>query len=522
MSINDVLFSSFLADPGIEVCIDYENTRRVTYSYRTRRATDEKYLLSVEKDGDMTKVKVVCSGEKSAFYALCEIAEKRRHGTLYPGDYDGDPAFRLRGYIEGFYGVPWKKEERLTVISAMAKKRMNAYFYAPKDDLYHRRRWRELYPEADLAGIRLLSDTAKSYYMDFFWCVAPGLSIRYGSQADFDLLMLKTRQLYDIGVKCFGLLLDDIDEYLQEEDRERYGETVNAHIDLVNRYHAALTALDPEIKLAVCPTLYHGKGDEYYITQLGTGIPPAVMLFWTGRDICSRELTADEAARFFVHTRHMPLYWDNYPVNDMAMRREMHLGPIAGRDPDLGSVCEGLIANVMEYPLCSLIPLSTVADFLWAPSEYDEHDAYQTAIADAVGAENYEAFRIFADFCFTSCLQMENASILKGWLSAVSSFVYAGDLQKAARSRDQYLTWLNAADAFLQKDLPICRELEGWAKKFHLAVEIIPLLFDEIIAPDEARREKLREMIDEYERDPHVLADAADFLEVLWGNYRKE
>ncbi len=47
-------------------------------------------------------------------------------------------SFKLRGIIEGFYGKPWSDENRIDIIRFCGKNKMNAYWYAPKDDPYHR------------------------------------------------------------------------------------------------------------------------------------------------------------------------------------------------------------------------------------------------------------------------------------------------------------------------------------------------------------------------------------------------
>lgn len=41
--------------------------------------------------------------------------------------------------------------------------------------------------------------------------------------------------------------------------------------------------LDPKSRLTVCPLVYHGSGEEYYISKLGRGIDGDVSLFWTGK-----------------------------------------------------------------------------------------------------------------------------------------------------------------------------------------------------------------------------------------------
>ena len=43
------------------------------------------------------------------------------------------------GTLEGFYGRPWRLDQRLQLFEWMKEwDGMNTYMYAPKDDLYHR------------------------------------------------------------------------------------------------------------------------------------------------------------------------------------------------------------------------------------------------------------------------------------------------------------------------------------------------------------------------------------------------
>ena len=48
----------------------------------------------------------------------------------------------LSGVIEGFYGQPWSRPERLELFDWMEIAHLNSYLYAPKDDLKLRARWR--------------------------------------------------------------------------------------------------------------------------------------------------------------------------------------------------------------------------------------------------------------------------------------------------------------------------------------------------------------------------------------------
>ena len=508
------LFSDTFAGEDTYITVTFADTREVCYDAGTRRLTDEKYILTVLPSEKGLRAEILCSGEKSALYAFADLFERLQTGNAAAGTYVCAPKFAVRGYIEGFYGAPWTQEQRLDMMAQMAKKRMNAVYYAPKDDPYHRELWRESYPADRLAGLKELVSTARRYAMDFVWCVAPGLSVCYANEDDFAALINKTRQLYQIGVRAFGLLLDDIDEELIfDADKVRYGETVNAHIDLVSRYDNALRALDARVRLTVCPMQYHGRGDEYYISKLGLGIPADVSLFFTGRDICSRDLTSAEALRFAEHTRHKPLYWDNYPVNDMAMRREMHLSPVINREADLYKYAKGIIFNCMAYAACSVIPLSTGADYLWDAEGYAPEASFERAVKQAVGKENAGSFLLFADHLYVSCLLDENSRRMKGTFTAMRGALAAGEPERACSIGETYLAGLLQARSFLQGDHPLCRELAPWTEKFELYCEIIKTALACLRSGDPAQNSRFYELLAKYESMPARFADPMDIEE---------
>lgn len=482
------------------------DTRRTAYCEKTHRFTDEKYILTVSGKS----IKIECSGEKSAFYALCDIEKRVREKIFCDGEFICAPAFAVRGYIEGFYGTPWSHEKRISVMTLMAKNRMNTVYYAPKDDLYHREKWRDLYPENDLLKLKELVDGAKKFYMDFCWCIAPGLSVKYSDEAEFTALIEKTKQLYSVGIRHFGLLLDDIDEELvYPEDKELYGETVNAHIDIIERYYHSLLSIDASAKLTICPTLYHGKGNEYYISKLGQNISPMVSVFWTGRDICSRELTSSEALKFIENTHHKPLYWDNYPVNDCAMFNEMHISPIIGRDSDLYQYSEGIIANCMEYAECSKIPLITIADYLWDSENYNPQLSWENALKQVVG-ERADDFIIFADHLYTSCLLDTNSRRMYKAFGEIQRAFRSGDTEKAYELADAYMKKMKKCKEFLMSDRPICKELTKWSEKFYVACDLTEKLFEYIRTNDKALIPEMGAIIEKYYSMPARLSEDTD------------
>ena len=510
--IFEELFGNILSENDVDISIISENSKRTTYCEKSKRITDEKYILRIVKN----KIEIICSGEKSKFYALCDLAERVKENNLSDGEFVCSPSFAVRGYIEGFYGKPWNHESRKSVLRLMAKNRMNTFFYAPKDDRYHRELWREKYPEDELKRLEELIKLSQKYFMSFSFCIAPGLSMKYSDEEDFEALLKKTKQLYSIGVRSFGLLLDDIDEELLfEEDKKLYGETVNAHIDLINKYYESLLTIDSSIKLTVCPTVYHGRGDEYYISKLGQNISPLISIFWTGKDICSRELTTHEALKFYENTHHKVLYWDNYPVNDCSMFNEMHISPIIGREADLWKYAEGIIANCMEYAECSKIPLITIADYLWDSENYDSQKSWENAIEQVIGKETADNFIVFADHLYTSCLKDANSRRMYKVFGEIEKAFKSGDTDKAFSLAENYLTKMRACKEFLQKDLPVCRELEKWSEKFFVTCDILENIFVFLQTKDEKVKEKLLTLADKYISLPAKISNDIDIKNEL-------
>lgn len=331
----------------------------------------------------------------------------------------GSP-FAVRGVIEGFYGRPWSQADRLDLLAFMGRHDLNTYVYAPKDDPLVRRDWRVAYAGAELAALRELVDAGGQHGVDVVWSISPGLSIEYSSAADRAALTAKLRTVAALGIRWFALLLDDIPDTLQHEsDKAAFEDLTAAQISLVNEVWGQLAAGE---RLIVCPTLYHGAGDEPAITRLGQGIDPRIDLFWTGRRICSPTIDLADAAVFARATGRPATFWDNYPVNDLAMAIELHVGPYRGRDRHLYRFAHGIVANAMERYESSKIALATMAEYLADPEAYDPEAAWPRAIAEVTGDDrDAEAYATFADNVRKSALSYDDAP---GLARALEAFAF--------------------------------------------------------------------------------------------------
>lgn len=388
----------------------------------------------------------------------------------------GDSPFAIRGVIEGFYGRPWTHQQRLDLIPFLAGRGMNSFVYGPKDDPLLRRDWRVPYDGEWLARLSDLVACCRDHALRFTWCVSPGLSMRYSDPGDLDALSAKLASVAGLGVDSFGLLLDDIPGELQHaRDRAAFADLADAHLHVVRTVARRLPA---GAHLVVCPTAYRGTGTEDYLVRLATGIDPRIDLFWTGREVCSPVLDLADAAVFTRSTLRPPLYWDNYPVNDVAMTYELHIGPYRGRDPLLWRSAVGVVANGMELFEASRIPFATIADYLRDPGGYDPEASWQRAIRDVVGEADAEAFALFADNVRSSCLADEDAPIVG---RALGRLVFALDQESdvvgaAADLRELADRLLAAAERLLGDGVTnraLMDECRPWLAGFELGARAL-------------------------------------------------
>ncbi len=461
-------------------------------------------LVLAENDGVLT-VNIKSFTEKGFIRALFTVKRMLIKNEFVLGEITDYPSFSVRGYIEGFYGNPWKSEERLEMMELMALFGENTHYYAPKDDPYHRNKWRELYPQKEASELKKLVDKANSLYMDFYYCIAPGLSMQYSSDEDYKALCDKTVQLYSMGIKNFGLLLDDIPaDLFYEEDKRIFSDAVNAHVILVKKYFEFLKSLSEDTKLTVCPTAYHGKGTEKELVGFAGNVPDEVSVFFTGSDICSKELTEREAMVFIENTGHKPLYWDNYPVNDAEMFMEMHIGPVIGREKNLHKYSDGLISNCMEYFNCNKIPLITVAAYLWNSEKYEPETAFNEAVSFMLDGDEKEDFILLCDHFRTSCLKDENSRIMGECLSKVSVYFQTGEYENALKTVEEYSQKVSRAAGRLKKrTAPVYKELSRWIKKFCLMSDILELSLK--VLKGEAAKTELEELMAQYNESATVL-----------------
>src|SRR5688572_18850752 len=168
----------------------------------------------------------------------------------------------LSGVIEGFYGQPWSQAERFELFDWMAAWGLNAYLYAPKDDLKHRAIWRETYTPAESETLCALIQQCRQKGLTFIYALGPGLDIRYSNPADLECLRKRLAQLMDLGCENFGLLFDDIPDRMAPEDAARWSSFASAQCHVTNELFRWTRERGPMSRFFFCPTPYCGRMAE--------------------------------------------------------------------------------------------------------------------------------------------------------------------------------------------------------------------------------------------------------------------
>jgi hyaluronoglucosaminidase len=339
---------------------------------------------------------VVVAGADTAgtFYAAQTLRQLVGAGSVAAVGIVDHPAMGHRGAIEGFYGSPWTHEERLDQLTFYGRFKLNTYIYAPKDDPYHRDRWRDPYPADLVASLAELIEVAVANHVWFTFAVSPGVSICYSDPADVDALVSKLDALYRLGVRSFSIALDDIvhTRWNCDGDRDRYGEptaeaAARAQVDLLNGLqHGFVAQRDGVRSLQMVPTEYRNTDDSPYRTVLREQLDPDIEVMWTGPMVVPAEITVDgaaAAARVFGRPTYV---WDNTPVNDFpATEGRLILAPYDRRQVGLAAEVTGIVLNPMNQAAASKVQLIGAADFTWNDGAYDPRRAQRAAATYLAG-----------------------------------------------------------------------------------------------------------------------------------------
>ena len=300
------------------------------------------------------------------------------------------PAIPLRGIVEGFYGTPWSQADRLDMLKFCHEHNLNAYIYAPKDDPYHRAKWREPYPADKMADLQALIDESKKQQVKFIFAISPGLDIHFdGPQGEADKLAMeqKLTAMYEMGVRDFAIFYDDI------KNKDAKGQA-----KFLNWLNANFIAKHKDVSpLITVPTEYYRLDMEAegqikeYTRDFSTTLDKDILVLYTGEKVVPDGLTDEDYAKAnALYGRQLGIWW-NYPVSDYR-EAKLALGPVEKLPAQ--SDIPAIFYNPMKHAELSKISLATGADYAQDPAKYDAVKSWQKAIREQYGelAPDMEAF----------------------------------------------------------------------------------------------------------------------------------
>jgi hyaluronoglucosaminidase len=374
-------------------CTPDSEAWRLLSDLRPEDLPAEGYALRLHKGGAV----IAAADAAGEFHGRATVKQLQQlavgqNGQMTQLDIRDWPTLPSRGIMEGFYGAPWSHEDRLEMLRFAGRNKLNTYAYAPKDDPYHRAKWREPYPPDELSALGELVRVATANHVQFTYTLAPGLTMRYSDEAEYLALYAKAQQLWDAGVRSIALLFDDLDPELSDpEDRAMFGSEPGsagaAHGIVCARFQREF--LEPKgitEPATMVPRDYAGTSSTPYRRHLAATLPGDALVWWTGTDIVVGAITRDEIDAAAASYERELLLWDNFPVNDFDSAR-LFLGPLQGRATNLaGSRLRGISANPMVEAAASHLALASVADWAWNPQGYDAANAAERALYWVTGS----------------------------------------------------------------------------------------------------------------------------------------
>jgi len=228
----------------------------------------------------------------------------------------------LHGVIEGFYGRPYTSLQRRIIIRYLSYLENSAFIYAPKNDPFHRLRWREDYPDGFWLQIKETIESAVESGVEFYFGISPW---KFDS-VDSASLRRKAGRALNVGAKGIAILFDDIPEKAD----------ASLAVRQISLAEEALDGFDCGIYL--CPSIYCTELlDRYdggeYLSEWRKSIPVGWESFWTGNSVISREYNERGMMRAENLLGSKPVIWDNLLADDYCLRR-IYLADLSGRIPE--------------------------------------------------------------------------------------------------------------------------------------------------------------------------------------------
>lgn len=338
--------------------------------------TDSYFLAS-----DENVISVLGKDTDSAFYGLTtlyHVFAQLDSLTIRNFEIEDYADVVSRGFIEGYYGNPWSTEDRVNLMTWGGYYKLNAYFYAPKDDPKHRANWDELYTDEELESkIRPLAEAGNASKCRFVYALHPfpsGNNFRFDTDAHYneDLAKLKAKfkQVIDAGVRQIAILADDFVNPGAANEVRLLNDMSTWLAEVKQEYP------DMKMTLPFVPYDYMGNGSSSELQTLKS-VPENVQIVMTGGRVWG-EVTNNFTTTFTNNVGRGPFMWINWPCSDNSHKHLIMGGNSTflhgGVD---ASKIQGIMLNPMQQSEPSKVAIFANASYAWNIWDTDA-DADQT------------------------------------------------------------------------------------------------------------------------------------------------
>ena len=348
--------------------------KKLSYTDDLFGKTDAYLLASLPDEG---KIIVLGKDTDAAFYGLTtlyQIFQQVEGDTLRAFTASDYADVITRGFIEGYYGNPWSTEDRVELMKWGGHDKLNAYFYAPKDDPKHNAKWRELYTDEELTSkIEPLAKAGNESKCRFVFALHPFMSnpiTNANYTESVATLKQKFTQVMDHGVRQIAILADDA----ANQGNNLYIKLCKEMTEWLHEQQKATnsdgTLKYPGLKdtLIFCPVNYMGQGEAWY-----KQLPDNVQVINTGGRVWGK-IDNKFASAFQKNSGVAPFMWINWPCSDND-KDALHMGGhnnFLGSDLKPGQV-KGVVINPMQQSEPSKQGIFMNADFTWNLWESEDH-----------------------------------------------------------------------------------------------------------------------------------------------------
>ena len=443
-------------DGSVELIIGERGDAAVAAYESLIPAKAEGYYLEVSAN----KVVIAGNDGSGTYYGVQTFRQMASQPNVMCATITDYPSVPQRGLVEGYYGNPYSEADRMGLLEMFGETKMNVYIYGPKDDAYHKSKWREEYPTDLGKKITEYVNVAKANKIEFMWAIHPGEDIQWNA-TDRANIVNKLKAMCALGVRSFAVFWDD----LWGDD----GTHGDEQAELMNYIAAELRKEYPDVKpLTICPTQYNrGWANAIYLPALGDIMDSDINVMWTGNSVVDM-INKSDMTWINNQIKRKAYIWLNYPVSDYCINHLL-MGPTYGNDLNIADMLSGFVSNPMEYAEASKVSLFSIADYTWNMPAYDSNASWEAAMKYLM-PENYEAFRFFCENnvdlgANTHGLRRTDES--PEFVTAKASFnsKIATDREAAyAAVGEQFSKLVNTAETLLTTDEApaLTKEIEPW------------------------------------------------------------